>query len=934
MRFHIAKFFVLILLIVGSLQAGAQQFSATPSSVKWKQISTDTVRIIFPVGWEKQAQRSASIVHAMQANHAATIGSDLKKVNIVLNPYTSFANGFVQLAPFRSEFYLTAPQNAFELGAQNWVDNLAIHEFRHVQQYNNFNKGLSKFASIILGQEGRALANAAAIPDWFFEGDAVFNETKLSQQGRGKLPLFLNSYKSLYNAGKNYSYMKLRNGSYKDYVPNHYPLGHMLVAYGYEKYGNDFWRKVTDDAARFKPLFYPLQGAVKKHSGIAYNQFVKNAFDFYQQQWKAAEPTTTWLTPIQKQHVTYYKYPYSAMDGSLIVLKESYNSIPAFYQINNQTERKIAVRDIAYDDYFSYNNGKIVYAAYQPDARWGYREYSTIKILDMATKAEKSITNKTRYFSPDISHDGNKIAVVELTPEQTSKLHLLNNNGEIIHSIIATDNIIYSYPKFSAKDDALYFVARNNKGEMAIQQQNIDGGKIETIVPFSNKIIGFLQVKNDTILFNATYKGNDQLFAYVANNNSIYQLASYPTGLYKATFINAETIAASVFTADGYRLASFNPQWKKINFNEDQLKDLYVAPAFNLTDHQFLSTVATRNFETKKYRKATGLFNFHSWRPYYDNPEYSFTIYGENVLNTFSSELAYSYNQNEGSHKIGYTGIYGGTYIQPFFSINQTWDRNALFNPTTRVFWNELNANAGLQLPLNFSGGRQYRFLTLSSSFNTSQVRFTGIAKGALKDYDINYINTRLQYTAQIQKAVQHIFPHWGKTFSVQYKSTINNYKAHQLLINAGLYLPGIGKNHSFVFNASYQSRDTANQYYFNNNFPFSRGYRAVNFPSMYKVAANYHFPLAYPDFGVANIVYFLRVRANVFYDYTQTKSLRTGNTFNFSTTGAEIYFDTKWWNQQPVTFGIRYSHLLDKEYSGSTQANQWEFIVPVNLFK
>ncbi len=46
---------------------------------------------------------------------------------------------------------------------------------------------------------------------------------------------------------------------------------------------------------------------------------------------------------------------------------------------------------------------------------------------------------------------------------------------------------------------------------------------------------------------------------------------------------------------------------------------------------------------------------------------------------------------------------------------------------------------------------------------------------------------------------------------------------------------------------------------------------------------------------------------------------------------GTEIYFDTKWWNQHNVTFGFRYSRLQD----GALQrlgANQWEFIMPVNL--
>ena len=75
--------------------------------------------------------------------------------------------------------------------------------------------------------------------------------------------------------------MKLRNGSLKDYVPTHYPIGYMLVNYGNEKYGADFWKNVTHDAASYKGLFYPFQHAVKKYAGVNYEVFKKEAFAYY-----------------------------------------------------------------------------------------------------------------------------------------------------------------------------------------------------------------------------------------------------------------------------------------------------------------------------------------------------------------------------------------------------------------------------------------------------------------------------------------------------------------------------------------------------------------------------------------------------------------------------------------------------------------------------
>jgi hypothetical protein len=99
----------------------------------------------------------------------------------------------------------------------------------------------------------------------------------------------------------------------------------------------------------------------------------------------------------------------------------------------------------------------------------------------------------------------------------------------------------------------------------------------------------------------------------------------------------------------------------------------------------------------------------------------------------------------------------------------------------------------------------------------------------------------------------------------------------------------------------------------------------------MWKIGTNYHFPVIYPDEGFANIVYLLRIRGNIFYDYSEVKSLRTGLVFPLRTAGAELYFDTKWWNQLPLSFGIRFNRLLNGDLIGLS-ANQWEIILPMNL--
>ena len=927
--------------VFASISVIAQAFSGTPANIRWKQIKTDTARIIFPAGEDSLAQRIAALIHYQQRTFSPTIGNDVHRISIVLRNELTYFNGYVALGPFRSEYYLTTPQNAFEEGAQSVTDLLSIHEYRHVEQYNNFRKGLSKAAYDLFGQNGQELANDASIPNWFFEGDAVYNETLLSEQGRGRLPNFFNGYKALFYEGKRYSYMKLRNGSYKNYVPDHYPLGYMLVSYGREHFGDDFWKTVTNGAVRFKPLVYPLQANVKRASGSSFKTFVNDAFSFYQQQWEAQKQNNVlWITPTQKRNVIDYRYPYSDGNGGMILLKKSYKALPYFYQITaNGEEKKIALQNITNDDYFSYNNNKIVYAIYQPDARWSYREYSIIKLLDITTRKARTITNKARYFSPDVSHDGKRLAAVSLSPQQHATLDILDLEGKKTASLTNDENEIYSYPKFSFDDKSIYFCVRKTNGEMSLQQWNLQTGETSILLPFANRIIGFPQVQGDTLLYSCSNRGRDEIWAFVFSTKTNYRLANYQTSLYGAV-INNGSVTASAFTSSGYRLGKFSPQWQPVNLSADTLVGLYVKKPFNKPANRTLAGVPTsKHYITQRYSKLSNPFNFHSLQPDYSNPIFSLTLYGENILNTIQNQVYYNYNQNENYNQIGYNITYGVSYVQPFIDVSETFGRSTYNSRGERFSYNELNGIAGLQLPLNFSGGNQYRYLTATAAYGFDNPQFTGTVKQQVHNFTNGYFQTQLLYSGARQQAVQNIYPHWAQSVLLQYRKLTGNPSADQLIVRGSLYLPSFSANHSIVLNAAYQTQifqhsNNLFNYSFPNDFPFARGYSAPNFPSMYKAGINYHLPLAYPDFGFGNLLYIKRIRANLFFDWARIEGNANNQhyQYDFRSTGTEIFIDTRWWNQQDITLGLRYSRLFDYKYE-NIQPNQWTLILPTSIF-
>jgi hypothetical protein len=899
--------------------------------------------VIFPKGLDSVATRITNIISYIKDPTEQTIGTRSKKINIVLHNHTTVANAYVSLGPFRSEYYLTPNQNSFELGSLPWPDQLTIHEYRHVEQYNNFDVGLSKVMSVLFGQEGQALANDAAIPNWFFEGDAVFNETNLSKQGRGSLPFFFDDYRSLWKAGKNYTWMKLRNGSLKDFVPDHYALGYLLVAYGREKYGDNFWKNVTRDAASYKSLFYPFQHAIKKYAGVDYPTFRKNAFNFFKKEFDVPDsaPMKGLGEIRQLESFRNEQFPSFTEDGSSIFVKNTFKENPQFViRKENGEERKIRTEDYTLYPYFSYRNGKIVYASYRPDIRWGYRNYSNLQILDVTNGHQHTLTKKGKYFSPDISDDGKKILSVNEPASGKNNLQLLDSrSGKVIYKFHNPENLFYTYPKFCANDKIVSAV-RNTEGKMSLQEIDLKNMETKYLLPFTYNVIGFPFAWRDTLYFSYSYKKNDELFAYTFQDKKLWLIETeneQGLGKYHVS-VNDSNIVWSSFTAEGYRMQKLSKQ--SLTFTEINTGNLtrttssFGITATNNTNANLLYSVPNDTFAIKKYPKSFQLFNFHSIEPSVNDPQYTLSLISENILNTLQSNVAFTYDRSEKFKELSVGATYAGWFPYLSAGFNYLIDRATLYHQKL-IRFNQIQPYLGFNIPLNFSKGRSFTHLNFGSQFVYSREIFRGPYKDTLRNQSYSYSSNFLSFSHQVQQAQQQIFPHFAQTISLSYKLPLTKYAGYQYMANANIYFPGMFKTHSILLNATYFHKDSLNQINFSSGFPFSRGYQSVNFYEMYKWGINYQLPLALRDWGFANILYLLRVRANLFYDDTEAKDFyQNHDSFrkSFRSTGTEIMLDTKWWNQVNISFGIRYSRLLDKDLYGGSGYNRWEIILPVNI--
>ena len=513
------------------------------------------------------------------------------------------------------------------------------------------------------------------------------------------------------------------------------PLGYMLVAYGREKYGDDFWARTAVEAAAFKGLFYPLQKAIKRNSGIPYDSFRIRALDFFQNQL----PEYAYSDPLalygkQKLHFVADELFAQFTDSIHLVFLNSSYLLPSEFVIGNtngESLKRIRFRAISIDDAFSYRNHKIIYAAFEPDLRWGWRDYSVLRLLDLDSRKDIRITHKTKYFSPDISPDGKSVVAVNLSPSGKSYLDILDlHTGKLLKELPNPDSLVYTYPKYFTEGQ-LVAAVRNEKGQMSLMQIELTTGAQRILVYWSMDALGYVSVAGNQIYFTRTANGEDRGFCW--REGQVFRLnADASTGNYQLAS-GYGRLAWNGFSSAGFRIQvtgihnAFSTEPETLNLHDTSEKH----EVYDL-DHppfQIPFPIPDTLFPVKKYPALSHPFNFHSWRPFINDPDYTLSLVGQNVLNSVQSEIYVGYNSNEQYKKTGMDFTYGGLF--PFLNIGTEYrmDRSGYLKGQ-KIYWNELLPYAGVSVPLNFSRGRWMTSLEGGINYTYHQEYYPGSLQG------------------------------------------------------------------------------------------------------------------------------------------------------------------------------------------------------------
>lgn len=903
---YLFSLLLLVFLVVNVANAQFFQTGQDPSRIEWRQINTSDFQVVYPQEFEKEAQRLLFVLTKAYEHGSKSLNFNPRKISVILHTHTANSNGMVAWAPKRMELYTTPNQKIY---SQDWLEQLAIHEFRHLVQLDKIESELPFLLRLIFGEQAAAMVTGLYLPLWFLEGDAVVAETALSPSGRGRMASFSMEYRAQLAEKGKYSYDKAYLGSFKDFVPDHYKLGYWMVGKSQMKYGTDLWEGVLTNIGR-KPLsINPLNAELKRKTGLNTKQLYHQVFDELTESWKLHNDTATIghiIVSPEKKRYTNYHYPEFYNDSLIIAYRTSVDDIARFVMIDPSGKEKVLYTPgSVYEESVSIRDHLIVWAERKSDIRWTHADKTILGVYNIQTGKKHELYPENNLVSPAVSPDLKYVAGVESDNEYNFYLSVYDlASGHLRHRFQPADNQYLFTPAWDNKGEKLFLVCLSAKGKY-MASYDLQTKQFQRLTSFTYGNIKNPIYINNQLLFSADFSGKDLLYTLDLTNGQIHTCFHPVFGADYPSSINSRNqFLFSNYTSNGYQLAL---TFMKDHDRLTEVKDISLKPDLLAEQLSFrergipeFQKPDSIMYPTSSYSKAGNLFNFHSWAPVYiDIDNYAIrpgiSLFSQNLLGTADTRLGYDYDVANKSGRYRAEFNYYGWF--PELNASFSWGKGTtnyyqitssphphLPADTVRMrsHWNELTAQLGVRLPFNISRGKYSTGLIPEINYSLNNLKRTDQQVDRnLYAGSYHALSYRLNYYHQLRRSQQNLLPRWGHQLELVYKHTpfAGNDFGSLKGVQSVVYFPGLSKNHGIRIYQGYQEKTLNHSLGFSNVIRSPRGVQWYQNNRMYALAMDYRMPLAYPDLSIGKLMYLKRIKTFLFFDYAwYSVPVRDGN--------------------------------------------------------
>lgn len=922
------------------------QLGADPSSAVWRTIGSDHFNIIYPEQIDSLARRYLFLFEKNRNLNNTGLKIETPVIPIVLHPWKVESNGTVVWAPKRTELYTTPPYaNVY---AQNWDEQLSVHEGRHIGQMAHYTKGIYRFLNAIGGEQTIAIGVGFYPSRSFLEGDAVANETDFSRAGRGRSADFLMYYRAAFDAGDFRKYDRWKYGSQIKYTPNRYAFGYFLMMAHRTRSGNYFTTgDIMDKQVEWWYDFFNVSRRSYKYAtGYSNRQNFRYIVNVLDSTWKAdaieREPYTETVSLLKKHERYYTDYTdYIPTENGSLALKSGMEyskylvNIDTLGRPHNISPFSTSTSRLVYD-----GKNTVLFSECVPDPRWELRSYSIIRSYDVEKGKFRDVTSKTRFFNPSFTPSGKSAVAVEYKVEGGSAIVEVDiESGEVLKRIDAPSG--YQFTEASVANDTLYAVAVTPDG-MGVFRLDNDGWK-NVITEQSRAIRNFQADQDGKLRFVSDLCGVSDIYSYNSSNGSLKLDVSAKFGT-TTPYFRKDTVFFSNFTHMGYRPVSAVISEEKssdASFDKPYVYELAEQMASQAREntvqmkpeeeYELKNRIDT--LESRHYSKIGHMFNLHSWAPFYANIDrimnLSFehiyqlaapgvTLISQNNLGTMVTTGGYAYHGgfHSGHINVNYSGLYPVIELAADYNDRKKThtfidsEKNYITDTLDRA---AIDISANIYIPFNLSkGGWNSGFIP--------QIKFTySNDTYSIEGTSNNALNQSVLYSARYYRILStppaKLTPRWGFGIvtSLERATGADNFTGTIGYINLYGYLPGITRNQGIKLSISRQQQFQKNETcYLPNVASMPRGFSNRILRDYSKFTFDYSIPIYAFEGACSFLGYLKRFNLTPFTDIAFDRTKGTQEPFLYSYGSiftAKFHFLKFGWT---FDMGVRYSRTSE----------------------
>ncbi len=956
--------------LAAQVSVGTEQ---NPPEVAWRVVEGIRVRVVAPAELVRDARRLATLIDVLGASDTTSLGGAPRRVTVVLQGRSATANGFVTLMPRRSEWFFTAPQGDGLLGANDWLDLLAIHEYRHVKQFDHLDRGVTRFFSRWFGEPAQAAFLGWTTPSWLLEGDAVATETALTRSGRGRMPSFDAELRGVLLERDVPSYWTTVHRSFGTFIPDQYQYGFHVVREARESQGPRVWADAMAAGTRRSFLPWALSSALSRQTGRGITGWHRATLSALQQRVRqdaAAEPLSPATVAGASPTVwTDDDFPQWDGDSSVVVMQSGLDVLPTLVRLTPGGTRREVLQSpgpISWGVPHSIGGGAVHWIEQRFDPRWSNRSYTVVMRRDLRLGTSTQLGDTTRWVAVAAAPSAPRLVVVEQRLDRTMDLVELDDAGTEQSRVSAPLGDALVTPRY-AVDGRSVFVVRVRRGAgRRIERCRMPLGvaSCEPLTDFTTEAL-HAPTGNDTVLFaTLPVSGRDQVVARRIGETRWWQVTRRPVGATTPVLSpTGDAIAFNDQSGRGRRAAVMRLEpasWTPLGDALPGPAGVAALAAQERADDLLAradSQSIAQPLPDAPYRPARQLFNPYGWAVLVPplGPSASVRLLSQDVLGTLGSSVGVGYDFNESAPSADVQVSWGGGYwlVDADARVSVRRDDyptvlltsgDTLLGGTWR--WRETSAGLGVRLPLRLTRDLYNTFVTLQATVRETRVSNSTLPSVFTSDEGSVRPVTLALSAGRGYGWIRDLQPVWGQYLTLVLRETPlgGTFRGRQWMARTRIFAPGVIRHHGLLVDlagelqARRSSLTEAAPYRFSSLLPFARGYPSVSAAVASRVAVDYVFPLWYPDLTLVQTLQVRRVRGAVFADdYRAVRRQFVGSTpataqpfdtvVPFRSIGAELWADTRWWYLPvDIPLGLRYAWRLDPS-AGGARGGQVEFV-------